>query len=171
MTNSFKWDKVVRYTHWTVAFLFFANYFVTSAGSDIHQWFGYGVLTLVCLRLAWGLITSGPARLSTFLPSPRSAIAHIKDVFVTKTDDHVGHNPAGAIMIWLMWTGLLTTGISGYMLQSERFWMEDWVEPLHETAANLTFTCVCIHISAVIVMSKLTGRRYLQSMGVSHPKR
>lgn len=166
MIPNFQWDWLVRITHWSVAILFFSNYLLNEPGDDIHIWFGYGIIALVCLRLIWGLLTHSPARLSAFKPSPKAAIVHLKEVIITRKDQHQGHNPAGAIMIWCMWIGLLTTGISGWMMQTDRFWGESWVEDLHELAANGTFICVCIHISAVIIMSLLTGNRYIKTMSL-----
>lgn len=164
MTKDFMWDKVVRITHWSVAILFLTNYVVTEAGSEIHQWVGYCVLSCVGLRLLWGLVARAPARLSSFPPSPRHAIDHLKEVLATRKDEHVGHNPAGAIMIWCMWLGLIVTGVSGYMMETDRFWGVEWVEYVHVGAANISFACVCIHVTAIALMSRLTGRSYVRSM-------
>lgn len=164
MTKHFVWDRLVRVTHWSVAALFLANYLVTEEGSDIHEWVGYSVVGLVVIRLLWGIIASPPARLSSFLPSPRSALQHLKQVFETREDQHTGHNPAGSVMIWCMWIGLLMTGLSGYLMETDQFWGEDWVEEFHELAANLTFAFVCIHVTAIAVMSRVTGNSYIRSM-------
>lgn len=164
MTRDFMWDKLVRITHWSVAALFLANYVVTEEGSDVHEWVGYGVIGCVAIRLLWGLFATPPARLSTFLPSPRLALSHLKEVLATKQDTHEGHNPAGSVMIWCMWLGLLLTGLSGYLMETDQFWGEDWVKNVHELAANLTFVCVCIHITAVAVMSRWTGQSYVRAM-------
>jgi cytochrome b len=164
MAKNFQWDWLVKITHWSVAILFISNFALNEEGGDIHVWFGYSVLGLVCIRLLWGLITHSPARLSSFKPSPKAAIAHLKEVLSTKEDNHEGHNPAGAIMIWCMWLGLLATGISGWMMKTDTFWGEDWVEELHGFMANATFICVCIHVTAIVGMSHLTGNRYIQTM-------
>jgi cytochrome b len=164
MTNGFQWDWLVKLTHWSVAILFLSNFYLNDKGGDIHIWFGYSILALISIRLLWGLITHSPARLTAFLPAPFAALRHLKQVLQTKKEDHQGHNPAGAIMIWLMWLGLLTTGISGWMMESDQFWAMAGVEETHEIAANFTFVCVCIHISAVILMGHLTGNRYIQTM-------
>ncbi len=164
MTKLTHWDPVVKVTHWCVACLFLVNYFVTKAGSSLHQYIGYGVVALVAIRLLWGMITRSPARLSLFLPSIPKAFVHLKEVLTTKQDSHQGHNPAGAVMIWAMWFGLLVTGISGFMMETDQFWGEDWVEVIHEAAVNVTFVCVCVHISAVVIMSKLTGHPYMRGM-------
>ncbi len=164
MTKGFQWDLLVKVTHWAVAILFISNFALNEPGDDIHVWFGYSIIGLVCIRLLWGLITRSPARLSAFKPSPRAAIEHLKDVLATRKDEHEGHNPAGAIMIWCIWFGLLATGITGWMMETDQFWGEDWVLEIHETMANATFVGVCIHIAAVVFMSRFTGNRYIQTM-------
>ncbi|CAM3164686.1 cytochrome b/b6 domain-containing protein [Vibrio mytili] len=158
------WDPVVKVTHWAVATLFLLNFFVTKAGSNIHQYIGYTLVGTVVIRLVWGCISPPPARLTSFLPSIPKAIKHLKEVIETNTDVHPGHNPAGAIMIWCMWGGLIVAGISGFMMETDRYWGEDWVEIVHNSAVNITFVCICIHIFAVVVMSKITNQSYLRNM-------
>ncbi|WP_428774939.1 cytochrome b/b6 domain-containing protein [Vibrio sp.] len=160
------WDKVVRFTHWSVAMLFLANYAITEEGSIVHQWVGYTLIGLVLVRLIWGLIVNSPARLSAIRPSPSMAIEHLIEVFETRKDHHEGHNPAGAVMIWCMWCGLMVTGITGYLAYSEQLLDMEWMESIHEVAANVTFICVCIHVGAVALMTRLTGKAYLKSMGI-----
>lgn len=164
MTKDFQWDWLVKIIHWSVAILFISNYALNEPGDDPHVLIGYTIIGLVALRLVWGLITSSPARLTKIKPSPKAAIEHLKEVLETQKDDHVGHNPAGSVMVWCMWLGLLATGISGWMMETDTFWGEEWVEELHELAANATFLCVCIHIAAIVIMTRLTGRRYVQTM-------
>jgi len=164
MTKPFVWDTVVRLTHWTVAVLFLSNYFVTEEGSDSHEWVGYVVLATIAIRLLWGLITKSPARLTAFKPSISNAIVHLMQILQTKSDNHQGHNPAGAIMIWTMWFCLIMTGLSGWSTQLDMFWGGEWVEELHEFFANFTMLAVTVHISAVIFMTHWTKRSYVKSM-------
>ncbi|HDY7838387.1 TPA: cytochrome b/b6 domain-containing protein [Vibrio vulnificus] len=164
MTNTFKWDWVVRATHWTVAVLFFANFFVLEEGSEWHRWAGYLILLSLSLRLAWGLVVESPARLTRFLPSVSAALAHLKEVVSNRQDKHLGHNPAGAVMIWLLWSLLIATAGSGWLTESDLFWGEEWLEEVHEVLANLTLVAVALHVSAVIFMSKWNRKNYLKSM-------
>ncbi|HDY7420985.1 TPA: cytochrome b/b6 domain-containing protein [Vibrio vulnificus] len=164
MTNTFKWDWVVRATHWTVAVLFFANFFVLEEGSEWHHWAGYLILLSLSLRLAWGLVVESPARLTRFLPSVSAALAHLKEVVSNRQDKYLGHNPAGAVMIWLLWSLLIATAGSGWLTESDLFWGEEWLEEVHEVLANLTLVAVAVHVSAVIFMSKWNRKNYLKSM-------
>jgi len=158
------WDLVVRFTHWSVAALFFANYLFTEEGSNPHQWVGYALMGLIVIRLLWGCVVHSPARLSHFLPSLPAAIAHIQALRKTKQDNHVGHNPAGALMVWFLWGSLLLICLSGWAMETDMFWGEDWVKEVHEFAVNMTLIAVIYHVAAVIIMSKITGKRYLRGM-------
>ena len=158
------WDIVVRLTHWGVVGLFFTNYWFTEEGSDVHQWVGYSLVSLVIIRLCWGLVTDSPARLSRFLPSLARAISHLKELQQTRQDTHHGHNPAGAIMVWFLWFNLLLIGLSGWAMETDALWGEDWVKTIHEFAVNCTLLAVFAHVSAVILMSKITKNNYLKGM-------
>lgn len=164
MDKHYKWDVIVRITHWAVAGLFFANYFVTEEGSEIHEWVGYCIIGSIVIRLVWGMITRSPARLSAFKPSVTQAVTHLSEVISTRVDASVGHNPAGAVMIWLMWCCLLATAVTGWMAHVELMGYKDGLKEIHEVFANLTFIAVAIHICAVIVMSRWTNRSYLSGM-------
>ncbi|CAM3709542.1 hypothetical protein VA7868_02944 [Vibrio aerogenes CECT 7868] len=164
MSKHYRWDLFVRLTHWIVAVSFFANFLLTEEGGLTHRWVGYTVIVTVSLRLLWGLIVKSPARLSAFKPSVSGALEHLSEVFKTKEDRHEGHNPAGAIMVWVLWSGLLLTGLSGWATQWDVFWGESWLEDVHETAANLTMAAVVIHVSAVIFMTHWTKHNYIRAM-------
>ncbi|CAH0531607.1 hypothetical protein CTH30272_03848 [Allocatenococcus thiocycli] len=163
-TKSTHWDPVVKVTHWAVASLFPLNFFLTKAGSDVHQYIGYSLVGIIVIRLAWGCIAPPPARLTSFLPSIPNAVSHLKEVIETSTDDYQGHNPAGAVMIWSMWGSVLVAGTSGFMMETDQYWGEDWIKLVHHGAVNVSFLCVCLHICAVIIMSRITGRSYLRNM-------
>lgn len=162
MPNS--WDWFVKLTHWVVAILFVMNYFVLEPGLFNHRMVGYALLGVVVARLLWGLIAPNAARLSRFKPSIAQALAHFKTVIATHQDEHQGHNPAGAIMVWTLWGGLILTGLTGWATQLDLPVDFRVIKEVHELFANLTFAAVCIHVIAIIWMTKLTGRRYIQDM-------
>jgi len=164
MTEPFKWDWVVKATLWTSAILFMANFFVLEEGGQWHEWAGYLILISVIVRLIWGMLTASPARLSHVAPNPAKAVRHLMDVYLFRQDKHNGHNLAGAIMVWVLWSLLIATASSGWGMETDDFWGSDWLEEVHETLANLTMVAVAIHVAAVILMTKLTRKAYLRSM-------
>lgn len=98
-----RWDPLVRLTHWGVAAGILANALLTEEGSRLHQAVGYGVAGLLALRWIWGLFGPKAARFSAFPPSPRRAIAHIRDIAAGRVTTHRSHNPLGALMVYALW--------------------------------------------------------------------
>lgn len=108
------WDPVVRITHWGIALIVVLNGLMTEGGSAFHIWIGYGALTLLILRLAWGLIGTEEARFSAFPISPSGVKAHLAEIRAGETTLHPSHNPLGALMVYALWTVLavvVTTGV------------------------------------------------------------
>ena len=68
----FRWDGVVRLTHWGLAAICIGNLWFNEAGEEWHEWLGYGAIALVALRLLWGVTWArGYARLDALLASKR----------------------------------------------------------------------------------------------------
>lgn len=110
-----RWDPLVRITHWGIVVAVIANALVTREGSGAHIWVGYAVAALLALRLLWGLIGTPEARFAAFPPSPRRALAHIREIGAGKHSVHASHNPLGALMVYAIWACLavvIATGIA-----------------------------------------------------------
>lgn len=158
------WDPLVRIFHWSVVTLFLLNYWWLEPGETPHEWAGYAILALLALRVIWGFIGSHNARFRTFWPTPARLREHWQALRGRRLDPREGHNPVGALMVFLLMTLLLVTAISGWMQGLDRFWGEDWVEELHEIAANILWGAVIIHVSAVLLMGRLTGIALIRPM-------
>ncbi|MDO6706663.1 cytochrome b/b6 domain-containing protein [Photobacterium sp. 1_MG-2023] len=158
------WDRFVRLIHWSVAALFFTNFFFTKEGGETHEWVGYAMTALIIARLLWGCSVDGAARLSSFKPSVEKARLHINELVQTKKDDHHGHNPLGAMMVWFLWGALLLCALSGWAAHEKLFDAKKLFEEIHEFLVNMTLAAVILHIAAVLIMTKLTGNNYLRGM-------
>ncbi|MDE2405110.1 MAG: cytochrome b/b6 domain-containing protein [Sphingomonadales bacterium] len=104
---------MVKLTHWGIVTAVVANALVTEAGSGAHVWVGYGLAVLLALRLLWGLIGPAEARFSAFPPSPRRALAHLREIASGHVTRHASHNPLGALMVYAIWTTLAVVIASG----------------------------------------------------------
>ncbi len=147
------WDLVIRSSHWLVATLFIANQFFTDPEESWHHYFGYAIAAVVLLRLIWGVtLARGPNRLSSFIPTLDGLRAHLSALRQREPHDSVGHNPLGALAIYLMWSGLLVLALSGWI---EYYGVADFIDfaDLHEALGEGLLVLVGIHISAVILMS------------------
>lgn len=165
------WDRFIRIFHWSVVVLFLLDFWLLEEGDPPHEFAGYALGVLLLARFVWGFIGSRNARFASFWPTPRRLMAHMQQVKSGRLDPHEGHNPLGALMVLFLLLGLSVTVISGWMLTWDAFWGEDWLEDIHELAANAVMLAVCVHVSAVILLGHrfkialirpmLTGKRKL----------
>jgi cytochrome b len=158
------WDVPVRVFHWSVAPLFLINYWWLEAGDPPHEWVGYAIAALVALRVIWGFVGSRNARFRTFWPTPSRLRHHWRQLRERRFDPAEGHNPLGALMILLMLMLLMLTAISGWMQELDAFWGEDWVQTLHTWSADGLMIAVVVHVTAVLVMSRITGLTLVKTM-------
>lgn len=110
-----RWDAVVRITHWSIVAAVLVNAVFAEEGSSTHVWVGYALAAILAARLIWGVIGPAEARFSAFPPSPRAAIAHIREIVAGEKRLHASHNPLGALMVYAIWACLLViigTGIA-----------------------------------------------------------
>ena len=191
-----RWDPIVRITHWSIALAVLANALITEEGAAPHIWVGYGLAAILGLRLLWGLIGPAEARFAAFWPSPRKALAHLRDIRTGSVISHVSHNPLGALMVYAIWGCLLTiiaTGIAmagpppwdaaerdedrGSIAVSPQNYDEDGEEgdgeeegeegplgEIHETAANLLYLLILLHLAGVIFETRRSGKQVLVAM-------
>ncbi|MDM3872441.1 cytochrome b/b6 domain-containing protein [Porticoccus sp. W117] len=153
MPATAKWDIVVRVIHWSVAALFLTNYFYTEPGYDAHINIGWIILSLVGLRLLWGLtFAKGPNHLKDFLPRRRTAGEHLQHIKHRQQPNTVGHNPFGAIAIYLMWLGLASAAFTGW-LQDTDWGFDNGVDIWHRRIVQWLFYLVIVHVSAVVLTS------------------
>jgi cytochrome b len=189
-----RWDPIVRITHWTIALAILANALITREGSALHIWVGYALAGILGLRLLWGIIGPAEARFTAFLPSPRKALAHLRDIRAGKVRLHASHNPLGAMMVYAIWGCLLTIIATGIAMAGPPPWNgaprevenastivasqsnhEDGEEEgaereegplgeIHETAANLLYLLILLHLAGVVFETRRSGKQVLVAM-------
>lgn len=162
------WDPVVRLFHWGTAACFAAALLIERP-RDLHEAFGYVVLALLALRVVWGLVGTAHARFADFVPTPARLLGYLGDMARGRERRYLGHNPAGGAMVVALMLMLALTGVSGWLMTTDRFFGEAWVEGFHEAAANGTLGLVALHLSGVVwesmrhrenlVASMITGRK------------
>jgi cytochrome b len=191
-----RWDPIVRISHWSIALAVLANALVTEEGSGPHIWVGYGLAAILGLRLLWGLVGPSEARFAAFWPSPRKALAHLRDIRAGTVVPHTSHNPLGALMVYAIWGCLLTIIATGIAMAGPPPWdgaereeehrsiavsgeshdeaseegdgeeegEEGLLEEIHETAANLLYLLILLHLAGVIFETRRSGKQVLVAM-------
>ena len=129
---------------------------------------GYTIVALVVFRLAWGVFGTRHARFGAFPLAPAAALAYVRSLLAGRPAHYVGHNPAGAVAIYLL-LGLAAgrRGSRGSPTYAELG--GKWVEEVHEALANAMLAVVVVHVAGVVVgslahrenlaLAMLTGRK------------
>jgi cytochrome b len=169
------WDPVVRIGHWILVATFFTAYFTEDDLMTVHAWAGYLLAGVVAFRLLWGFAGSRHARFSDFSFSPATTTSYLVDMLHQRARRYIGHNPAGAAMIFALLVCLTVTAVSGMGLYA----VEDGAGPLagllprgdddvweevHEVFANLTLGLIVLHVGGVLYASREHGENLIRSM-------
>lgn len=158
------WDLPTRVFHWSLA-LSFAGAFITGDSErwrDLHLIFGYTLLGLIAFRLVWGLIGTRYARFASFVTGPGKVFSYLSSLLSKTPEHHVGHNPAGALAIVLLLGLGLVVALSGLATFNE--FGGEWLEEVHEWAANAMLAVVGVHIAGVVVSSFLHRENLVGAM-------
>jgi cytochrome b len=173
------WDAFVRVGHWVLVVAFAVAYLTEGEPREVHTLAGYVIAAYVLARIAWGFVGSGPARFASFVSSPGNALRYLVDLVQRRAPRHLGHSPAGGLMVLLLLASLAATTAAGLMLYAVHDGAgplaglvegpategavvrgehrespgEEFWEGLHEVLANLTLTLVILHIAGVLVAS------------------
>lgn len=163
------WDPLVRVLHWALVLVIAAAWVSEDAG-PLHERIGYAALCLVAVRLAWGLAGSRYARLAQFVRSPRVTLAYAQQMVVRQAPRYLGHNPLGGWMILALLLAVGLTGLTGWLMITDRFWGVEWMEELHEGLASGLLLLAAFHVGGVL-WSSLAHRENLVAAMFSGRKR
>lgn len=186
------WDPLVRLFHWTLVIAFVLAFCTQSDWFEeirdqllngewlqtLHVWAGYTLAGLLLFRLIWGFVGPRYARFSDFVYGPREVLIYVINVLTLRAPRHLGHNPAGGLMIIILLlslaatatTGLLWYGadkglgpLAGLLVNSSDDAIEIF-EELHEFFANFTVILVIGHLIGVVWESLLHRENLARAM-------
>jgi cytochrome b len=130
----------------------------------MHETAGYAALALILVRILWGFLGPRHARFSSFVRSPGTVLAYLKDAGGLRARRYLGHNPAGGAMILLLLAMVATAGISGWLSETDRFFGVAWVEDLHRASANALIALIAFHVAGVVFSSVMHGENLVRAM-------
>lgn len=168
------WDRVVRVGHWLMA-ICFAIIYLRYRKFPLHVYAGYLMLSLVTLRLVWGLIGSRAARFTSFWFTPAELWHYALNALRGKAAYFLSHNPMGSWMVFSLLGLILINGILGLLLYSAGQQMgpfgaavpenwEDWLKLAHTVLGHFTAALVAIHIAGVIWAVRVHRENYVLAM-------
>jgi cytochrome b len=172
------WDPVVRVSHWSLGLFFTCAYWTGGDSYGLHAHFGYCILLVVLLRLAWGFRGPEISQFADFLNSPKQVFAYLRNLAKTPLSNPVGHDPVGGWMIIALLISLCITTISGIVLfamegrgplahtifPNVTSWSGTAVETIHNFMSDLCVILICIHVAGVVVMSVYTRQNLIRAM-------
>lgn len=158
------WDPFVRIFHWSLAGLFMFAFATGDEWDKPHEIAGYVIAGLVALRIIWGFVGSRHARFSDFVRGPGEVIRFIRDTLRFRAPRHLGHNPAGGIMVVALLLAISAVCATGYMMTTDAFWGTEWVEEVHEVTVYGTLGLVMLHVLGVIVASSEHSENLVRAM-------
>lgn len=149
------WDLPTRIFHWSLV-ICFAGAWLTSDSERqqlLHLLFGYSLFGLIGFRVVWGFIGSRYARFGNFFKGPGATLRYLGSMAKRQPEHHVGHNPAGAVAVWLLLGLGLAVAITGWQMVVGS--AGESLEEIHEALAIAMLVVVGVHIVGVIVSSLL----------------
>ena len=158
------WDLFVRVFHWTLVSCVLLNYFLLEEGEAPHEWAGYLAAALVTARIVWGFIGSRHARFSDFFPTPGRLRQHLQAMRSGRPEHHWGHNPLGALMMFLLMGLVIALGITGWMQGTDTYFGEEWLQELHELLSHALLIAAGLHAASAILMGRLERTRLVKAM-------
>lgn len=173
------WDLPTRLFHWSLVALvvvgLITGFLAPEWWMGVHLWAGYGTVLLVIFRLVWGIFGSEYSRLETFTFTPKEVIAHIREVFFLRPTHYIGHNPAGALMIFALifilvgitLSGLLVLGgeeNQGPLAGAVNYQVSALASPIHAILTITLMVLVVLHVFGVFTEMRLSGSNLIKSM-------
>ncbi|MDR3413569.1 MAG: cytochrome b/b6 domain-containing protein [Formivibrio sp.] len=157
------WDPLVRILHWTLVICVMSN-LMNESGHFAHRTLGLIASGVVIVRFFWGFVGPRYARFSDWFPTPSRLIPYVKALLRNEAPRHIGHNPAGAVMMLILMALVVSLGTSGYLMTTDTFYGDEWLQGLHEGLANILIGSVVLHVAAALYESWKHGENLIASM-------
>ncbi len=173
------WDIPTRVFHWLLVTAtvsaFVTGYVLPQWWLGAHRWAGYTILVLLAFRFVWAAFGSEYSRLGSFTYSPKETFGHLRGVLMLSPRHYIGHNPAGAAMIFalaavlcgLVVTGLLTEGGEekiGPLAGIASYAVGDTAKTIHLILVWTICLMVAGHLGGVVIESWLTRENLVAAM-------
>jgi len=164
------WDPLVRLFHWSLVASFAIAWFTAGTMEDLHFFAGYAAAALIAFRLLWGFVGTPYARFSQFVRSPATVLAYLKAILTGSEARYIGHNPAGGVMVVALILAMSATAVTGWLLTTDAWWGDTWMQKLHDHVAHVLLLLVIAHIAGVVLAS-FRHRENLVAAMISGTKR
>ena len=163
------WDRFVRLFHWSLLFFVITCLFTHGGLLLFHRIAGYSVAVLVIARVIWGFVGSPYARFSNFACSPSRVAIYLAQMLRRNEPRTLGHNPAGAAMIFVMFIVLIGLTVTGVALDSTTYRDYRPLHVWHDLLSDALLVLALLHLLGVaytsfshrenLLWAMITGRK------------
>ncbi len=179
------WDIAVRLFHWSLVLLVattaITGFLAAEWWLDYHVWAGYGIALLLMFRLAWGFVGSYYARFASFRFPFRVLLKHMREVVSGKGGQYLGHNPAGALMVFALifvLLALVLSGLIGLGGQENQGMLAAFADyqsgvlalEIHDILSILLLGMIVAHLAGVVLESVLSKENLVRAMVTGRKK-
>lgn len=170
------WSVPVRLMHWTLVAGFAVAFYTRDMelSRNIHIYAGYMAGAALALRLVYGALAKNFASFRHIRLNPASAMSYLTGLMQGRARRTLGHNPAGAIMVYAMLsTGILTVG-TGYLSFNDMGFLlldESHMEILHAVLPWIWLAQVALHVGGIVAGSLIHHENLALSMITGHKAR
>lgn len=160
------WDIPTRFFHWAfalsilLAFGFGKFAPEHSAWFSLHMFFGALAGILLVWRLVWGIAGSKHVRFGALVFSPARVFEYFASVFKGQGQYFAGHNPGGALSVWIMFVLAFASVFTGLSMG----FLGETFEEVHEVTTMLLIGVVIFHVTGVILATFMHGEGYIGAM-------
>lgn len=187
------WDWPLRAFHWLLALTLAFSWLTAELGVEYTQWHmrsGYCVIGLLTFRLLWGVLGNRYARFSAWWPRPAAVAAYLPTLRLRDTRRSLGHNPMGALSVWLLLALTLVQALTGLFVDDDILYvglyqpavsaaLSERLTNLHHANFDWLLAAVALHLAAIafyllfkrqnLIGTMITGRLPQPAQDVSEP--
>jgi hypothetical protein len=168
------WDLPIRLFHWLLVVCITGSFVTINLGDEFTQWhayFGYSILTLLIFRVIWGFVGSTHARFTSFFPSKKAIFDYLSGSSLRV----LGHNPIGAISVFVLLLVLSIQVITGLFIDDEVSFqgplakyvsgsISSLLSGIHEGNQVVILVLIAIHVTAIIFYKKFKKEDLIKPM-------
>ena len=147
------WSPWLRLLHWSLAVSMSTSFATHEGGGQLHEWSGYVALAAALARVVMGFAGSGYWRFSQFVRSVPVTVAYARSVLKKTEARHIGHNPLGGWMVLALLVDAITTGFTGWLYTTDRFFGYEWLGELHNALGHAFVPLLILHLAGVVFTS------------------
>lgn len=179
IADGHKWDIIVRLCHILMISLITGCWYTAENGMmQWHYYMGYGLLTVLFIRLIWGIIGSKPARFAAFIKSPKTVINYLLNIKANNAKNTVSatHSPAGGYSVVVLLSLMFSQTILGlFATETDGFDggpLSEWIDydlsleisELHQLNFDILLGFIALHLVAVLFYQRILKQKLVQKM-------